>query len=205
MPFLDRPSIAVLAAGGLVLLALLMLPPETAERLTDEGGWIENVSAALLAVALAGCLVELHRTRSAPWLSGSGVALVLLLRELDFNVLFTSRSLDSTGFYRAPEIPLRAKVLAPILALPFFIAALHVLRLGLKAMPQSIRSRSPWVGHPALGLALVGTSRYAEKTQVANDQLIEEVAELVFAGLVVVAMLHFRRLQRAHAERLRPG
>jgi hypothetical protein len=193
MRFVDGASLAVLAAGPLTVAGLLQLPPETAKRLAAEGGPIETASAVLLAFACASCVREAVRTRAAAWASGSVAMLALLLRELDFHRLFTSKSIDSTGFYRSAAVPLHTKLLVVALALPFLVAAGHVLWSMRPHLAPALRGGRPWVGHAGLGLFMVLLSRLAEKTKLTHRQVLEEVAELMFAAFVVLAVMYARR------------
>jgi hypothetical protein len=185
------PSVVILAAGALVIAVALTLPPESAKRLSAEGGVIESASVALLGASFLACLLALARRRSLPWLSASAVVLMLLLRELDFNRRFTPKSLDSTGFYRAAGIPLQVKLIVALLALPFAVASLHLLWLGLRALVAAVRSREGWPAHAALALAMIGVARYAEKSRRDTTHVVEEVAEVAFAAFVLLVVLAF--------------
>jgi hypothetical protein len=189
---IDGRSIVILLAGVLVIAVGLMLPTESAKRLSAEGAIIETVSAALLGVSLLACMRELARRRSWPWLSGSMVVLMLLLRELDFHRRFTPRSIDSTGFYRSAEIPLHTRLIVPLLALPFLLASLHILWLGLRRLAAAVRARQPWPCYTALAFAMIGVARYAEKSRRDLTHVVEEVAEVAFAAFVLLVVLSLR-------------
>lgn len=188
---LARRSAAILLVCAVAIGFLLTLPPETAKRVSAEGALIENVSAVLLGMSLLACVSQLARQLSLPWLSASMVGLMLLLRELDFHRQFTARSIDSTGFYLSPVIPLETKLTVLVLALPFLLASLHLLWLGLRHLRAAVLARQPWVGYAALGLAMIGIARYAEKSGRDPTDVIEEVAEVAFAAFALLAVRSF--------------
>ncbi len=199
-----RSILGVLILSALVIALALQLPTETAKRLSREGGLIESASLVLLALGLLACLRALALRPSRPWLSGSLVMLMFLLRELDFHRLFTPRSIDSTGFYRSATIPLHIKVFILILGLPFLVAFFHVLWLGLRHLREAIRQRQGWIGHVVLAVAMVAVARLAEKFGLDHTHVIEEVAEVAFAAFALLVVLAFTRSARA-ADRPRSG
>jgi hypothetical protein len=125
------------------------------------------------------------------------VALMLLLRELDFNRQFTPKSIDSTGFYRSAGIPLQTKLIVLLLALPFLLASLHVLWSALRRLRGAVRARQEWPGYTALAFAMIGVARYAEKSRRDLTHVVEEVAEVAFAAFVLLVVLSITRSRPA--------
>lgn len=109
LPVISGMTVFVCLLAG---ISLQLLPPEISEPIVEESGPVENASALLYAIGLAVALLQLSRFRTLPWLSGTMMLLWLMLRELDFQKMFTYRSVESIGFYTRPIAPWWQKVLA---------------------------------------------------------------------------------------------
>ena len=186
----------LIAAGTLTLgLLLLLALRDWALRLTREGHLIENLSEWVAVAGILFATVGLGRFRSRIWLSILLLLVWLYLRELDFQKLFTPRSIESIGFYTSPDIASAMKLLALLAYSPFAAAGLHLAWAGFGEMRAAHPSRAAWCWPLGLAVAFLVMALAGEKLMPKWWQILEEVFELGFAGLVVLVVAHetFRR------------
>ena len=130
----DTPAPAWICVAFVVLLSLgtQSLPPESdlAKHLASEEGFFEQASAAFLIAASLLAAVSWWVTRSATWLANAVLIFYAALRELDFQTMFTYRSIMSTGYYFKAGAPLGEKLIVVLLILPAVWAMAYLIRLA---------------------------------------------------------------------------
>lgn len=184
-----------IAAGTLILGLLLMVAPrDWALRLTREGHLIETLSEWVAAGGILFAAVNLGRFRSWIWFSILLLLVWLYLRELDYQKLFTPRSIESVGFYSSPDIAPSMKLLALLAYSPFAAAGLHLAWAGFREMRATHLPRAAWWRPLGLAGGFLVVALVGEKLMPRWWQILEEVFELGFAVLVVlvVASVTFR-------------
>ena len=191
-PWLGTASRMILACCGMVLVALVLLPAALRTRLISEGGFIENLTAAILGLGVILAGLKLKEQRSGVWVSITFVLLWMFMRELDYQRMFTPRSIESTGFYRSSAIPLRMKLVAFVALLPFGIAGLYLLRAAILRVRTAKLPRSAWE-RISVAVVLVAAALISEKLLPPAFQALEEVAEAGFAAVIVLALLQAKR------------
>lgn len=182
-------AISVAVAALLLSLTLWMLPGNRGMAATSEGGLIENLSVAVIAIGAIGSAWKATRSHPKLWAAVAVMFCWMFLRELDYQKMFTPRSIESIGLYTNPRVELRVKLLAIAALLPFVLAgiflALNSVRL-LKRLP-ALRAfwMPPMISAACLALIALG----AEKLLGQRFQIIEECAELGIACLIVFVAL----------------
>ena len=170
-------------AGVIALsIAFAMLPQERAKALTAEGGLIENLSVGVLACGVLLSVLKLLRKPSLVWAAISLMFIWMYLRELDYQKLFTPRSIESIGFYSNSKVPLQMKLAAALAMAPVGLAALYLLLTAIKAIKKS--PLSTWVYPVAFAGFLLGISMVAEKLLPPRFQTVEEIGELGFVSFL---------------------
>jgi hypothetical protein len=188
---LRRLGSGVFAGAAVIWVILFFVAREDAARISAEGGAIETLSAGVLASGIVIAVLNLMRCRSLVWVSVSLLFFWMYLRELDYQKLFTPRSIESVGFYSSSQVPLSWKVTAAAALGPFVAASLHLLWTGLRRLrhaAQPVVILLQTAGYPAL---LVSAALAAEKLLPSRFQFLEESAELALASLLVCYILIF--------------
>ncbi len=131
--FLGATPLPVWACLVLVLPTALWtqsLPPESelARHLASEEGFFEQASAAFLIAATLLAVLSAIVSRARVWLATAIVLLYASLRELDFQTMFTYRSIMSSGYYFRDRAPLGEKIVVLLLILPCLLAIADLLR-----------------------------------------------------------------------------
>jgi len=120
---------------GCLSFALLMaiwtqsLPAESelARHLASEDGIFEQGTAGFLIAAVVLALVTSVVRRSATWLATGVLFACVTLRELDFQKMFTYRSIMSLGYYTRDVAPVGEKLLVLLLITPCLLAIFYLL------------------------------------------------------------------------------
>ncbi|HHY84844.1 MAG TPA: hypothetical protein GYA07_04815 [Verrucomicrobia bacterium] len=184
-----KAAMLVLGAALLAVLILSFVPVDRMKAIAAEGGPIENLSLVVLAFGTVAAGLRLWRARTRLWAAVTVMLFWMFLRELDYQKLFTPRSIESIGFYSNPQVPLQWKLAAIAALLPFGIAALHLLL----TTARHLRSRPGvlWTWRYPIGAAviLMIVATTAEKVLSPRFLFVEETGELAFAALVVVLVL----------------
>jgi lysylphosphatidylglycerol synthetase-like protein (DUF2156 family) len=180
----------ILGAAAVISALLLVQPEHRAQALSSERGPLEIASVLLLGAAFICGIFAAWRKASLFWVSVSALLLWMVLRELDFQKLFTPRSIESIGFYSNPKTPFYMKAAAIASLAPFGIAGLHILKSSLRA------ARTPgwlfgWRYPLASAGILVVAASVSEKLLSKRFQAVEESAEMAFAGLISMLVVHF--------------
>lgn len=170
----DTPP-PVWACLAFVLVASILtqsLPAESAlaRHLASEEGFFEQASAAFLIAAALLAGVSWIVCRSRLWLATGIVILYAALRELDFQTLFTYRSIMSTGYYFRDRAPLGEKIIVVLLILPCLLAIAYLVRKAWVCRDRWLTTS--WLHDQALGplrawgvwiLILFGCSHIADR------------------------------------------
>jgi len=170
----DTPP-PVWACLAFVLVASIWtqsLPVESAlaRHLASEEGFFGQASAAFLIAAALLAVVSWIVCRSLLWLATGIVILYAALRELDFQTLFTYRSIMSTGYYFHDRAPLGEKIIVVLLVLPCLLAIAYLVRKAWAFRDRWLTTS--WLHDQALGplrawgvwiLILFGCSHIADR------------------------------------------
>lgn len=191
--FPDRATKFLLLGTGVVMTVLFLLPRQVSLNLVSEGQMIENISALFLASAVVVAVLHLKRQPGLVWLSATGTLLWAYLREMDYQKMFTYRSVESLGFYTRPQAPLSEKLLVLLILMPFVAAGAHLLWVLVKSLRTGLANREAWVGQVMAILALIMTGLPAEKFLKEFGQIVEEVAELGLSASVLLLTVNLHR------------
>jgi hypothetical protein len=125
-----------MAALIILNVFLQVVQPELRHALIDEGGPVESLSAAgyFMCVLLLAPL----RRKCRGYPSIMFLLLVMGLRELDAQELFTTMSLTKSRFYISPEVPAAEKVIAVAFMLLLFYAVFRLLTSRLRDFTRAL-------------------------------------------------------------------
>jgi lysylphosphatidylglycerol synthetase-like protein (DUF2156 family) len=180
----------IIFSGAVTAIAvLLLLPLDVGLSLTNEGGLIENVSLAVLAAGAVCAGLKLWRCRTLLWASIALLIFWMYLRELDYQKLFTPRSIESTGFYFSSRVPLNMKIAAAAALCPFILAALNLVAAAARSIKAFGRPSPAWTAPIGFAAILLGAALFAEKFLPPRFQVVEETAELAFASLILFGVI----------------
>jgi hypothetical protein len=186
-----RLATNLLVAGALFVGGLLLLlPRDLALRLTREGGVVESLAVLVASIGVAGAGLKLIRCRNGIWGAITLMLLWIFLRELDYQKLFTPRSIESIGFYSNPAIPLQMKLAAIAALSPFVLAALYLASAGLRELRTAGGRDAVWWRPIGFAGALLVGALGAEKLLPRPGRIIEEIFELAFISLLVLVIAH---------------
>ena len=180
---------SILAGAAVTTAIVWFLPDNLAYSLTREGGLIENLSLVVLGLGASCAMVTAARRGSLVWTSISLLLVWMVLRELDFQRRFTPRSIESLPFYLSPKYPWGMKVAALAALAPFAGAAVYLLASCVRAAKPGWLFAWRYPLALAAGLTIVASA--SEKLLPNRFQIVEEIAELAFACLVVLLVIHF--------------
>lgn len=118
------PIWGCLAVVSILSVWIQAIPPDSglAKHLASEVGFFEQSSAAFLIAASLLAMLSSIVDRSRTWLAAGIVLLYAALRELDFQTMFTYRSVMSTGYYASGRAGLGEKILVLLFILPCLLA-----------------------------------------------------------------------------------
>lgn len=176
----------IIAATLIASAVLAMLPHEQVHRLNAEGGIIENLSAAAAALCVLLAVFKWIRAPSQLWLAISLAALWMFLRELDYQKIFTPRSIESIGFYSAPHIPLLMKLLAIAALSPFVVAIAYLAWNGFTALQGQRFPLPNWCRPLVIAAAFLAAALASEKLLPPTWGRLEELLELSFLSLILL-------------------
>jgi hypothetical protein len=183
-------SIAALVVG---VVWLQFLPLEVIKYLNSEQGPFEQFSVAFFAAAAFLSIASWWRARSLRWLSAAIIVIYAALRELDFQTMFTYRSVMSLGYYSGSVAPLPEKLLVIFAVAPCLMAIVFLLRQALIACagsPEVVRTRAPELAMGAWIALLFALSHLSDRTswfrlRGHSEALIEAILALLVLFLVV--------------------
>lgn len=179
----------ILAAAAVTAAVLFLMPMEEALKHTEKGGFVESFSALLAGAGVIAASVKWHRGGGRLWLSISAVLLWMYMRELDYQRQFTPRSVESIGFYSNGAFPLRLKLIALAAMAPFALAGLHLAREAWRYLKAGGLRNRIWRAPAAVLGGLIGAAMLSEKFFSGRAQIIEEVFETAFTGVVFLLVV----------------
>lgn len=185
-----KGSWLVFAVSVIGSVILMFIPRDQAVFLTREGGWVENLSVAVLACGAVFAGLKLLRSRSSIWGAILLMFFWMYLRELDYQKLFTPRSIESIGLYSNPAVPLSLKLTAMVALAPFGLAGLYLLNRGLQRLRRDRASGTLKLTPLILVAVLFCTAIVSEKIFSPRFQIVEETAELGFVSLLTFFVAH---------------
>lgn len=188
---LNRTTNLIVAGAALGAALLMAVPRPLAMDLTSEDGPIESLSAGILALGVIFAVVRLFRHPSWLWLSIFIVVQWMYLRELDYQKMFTPRSVESVGFFSNPKNPLKMKLIAAAIMAPFALGGLSLFVAAVKRLRSKGQPRPDWLRPVAIALALLVVALGSEKLFPSPGKLVEEPFELAFGTLVVVMVFRY--------------
>ena len=160
--------------------------------MVEEGQAIETMSLIAIGAAAAISALQFVKTRKAVWLSATAILLWAYLRELDFQKLFTYRSVESIGFYTRPHASLGLKLLVIAILAPFAAAGLHLAWFAKRQFIPALKARQPWVKQLCALLLLVLAALASEKLFAGSAEIFEEVSELGVGAMALLLAWHCR-------------
>ena len=105
---------SILIFSLLTFSSILICMGERANFIVKEGGLVETTTVLLYGIVIAVILWKKPmRFSSANWLSTTAV-LILMLREMDFDKVFTTMGIFKSRFYKSSEVPLIEKLVAGV-------------------------------------------------------------------------------------------
>ena len=113
------------------------LPAPIVKYFNAEHGPFEQFSVAFLAAAALLACASWWQSRRLVWLAAAVVLVYATLRELDFQTLFTYRSVMSLGYFTRPRAPLLEKFVVLLAMLPCVIAIVSLFRRAWGAWRQA--------------------------------------------------------------------
>jgi hypothetical protein len=170
---------------------LMALPRPFAIGLASEDGPIENLSAGILALGVIFAGLRLFRHPSRLWFSILLTVQWMYLRELDYQKMFTPRSVESVGFFSNPKTPLQTKLIAAAIMAPFVLGGLGLFVAAVERLRSMGHPRPEWLRPASIALALLVVALGSEKLLPSPGKLVEELFELSFGTLVVVMIFRY--------------
>lgn len=192
--------------GCLALVVLLSIwtqsiPADSvlAKRLSSEDGFFEQASVAFLVAASLLCMMSWGVSRLRGWLAAGVVLFYAALRELDFQTMFTYRSVMSTGYYAGTRAPLTEKILVLAMIFPCLLAIADLAGMAWRnrqgwfaASPGGFRSHAPVRAWGLWMLILFSASHLSDRHPAWLAWLpgrIGALEALVEAGLCLLVLL----------------
>jgi hypothetical protein len=197
----------ILALLGLALIYALALfgPPEIQSMLAREGSAIEIATVAAYLLFL-GLIVFYNRYDDLFWLFW--LALLLALRELDFDSRFTNGKVTKLSFFLRDDVPILQKVYGGVLVSAFVLAVVMVVWKHGKGFIAKIRGGSEIAGFISIAMIFAALSQLLDgakrklqhlnvdltKTAATAVQILEEILELGIPIFFVTALwLYLKR------------
>jgi hypothetical protein len=186
----SRPLILFAVVVALVAGCAQALPPEWVGDLSHEDGPFEVASAVILALTACFGFVQWLRGPSLVKFAGAVCLTVFFLREMDFQKLFTYRSIASLGYYTRPIAPWTEKlVVLGVLGVLGIFAAI-VAREAWRHWPPARHGTKAWGGTVTIALILLASGLICEK--FLGFTVAEEALETGFA--VMISLLAWQTL-----------
>ena len=126
------------------LVALAELAgPESKAAVFDEGGLVENLSAAGYFIGfILLCALMIVRRYPTAW-SMAVVVLSFGFRELDFDKRFTTMGIFKSRFLTSNEVPADERIIGILVILSLLVCAVFLLKDHLKPFLKGLREREP--------------------------------------------------------------
>jgi len=172
------------------------LPPDWVKALNAEEGPFEQASVAFLAASALLALASWWQSRRRIWASAAVVLIYATLRELDFQTLFTYRSVMSLGYYTRDRAAWSEKLLVLVLVAPCLVALGHLLLRAWRSVRQGAlklpASWSPLVMGVWIGFFFV-LSHLSDRTPWFRlNGHVEAWVEAILALLVLLFVLEVK-------------
>lgn len=198
-----RLNARITAFGMMLALSalLLALPQAVTDRLVDEHGPVESLSAVLWLVGAAAALLA---ARSRPlrreWLFGSVITMLFAARELSWHTAFTGWSVTRLETYTDPQVPLAGRVLALlVVVLPVVTSIIGLFVRMLPRLRRAWTCGAAWSRDVPLWFLLLISSQVLDKGHkvfpplgldipVHYTRLFEESLEMTLAAYVVLTL-----------------
>jgi hypothetical protein len=186
-------SLIILVIG---VLWFQFLPPDLVSYLNAEEGPFEQFSVAFLAGAAVLSMAAWVQSRCTGWLAGCVVLVYAVLRELDFQKMFTYRSVMSLGYFSRPVASLPEKAVVLLAVAPCLIAIAYLLnramisiRKGFCGSPggMNVRAMSFWI------VILFALSHLSDRTdwfRLASH--VEAFVEAILALMVLLLVAELK-------------
>jgi len=101
--------------------------PLDLERLTEEYGLIENISAFGFALAAIFTLILFVRGKEKLWACFSYLMTMAFMREMDLHKAWTTDSILKSRFYLDPQTPFWEKIFGGVIILSLILCAVYLL------------------------------------------------------------------------------
>lgn len=172
------------------------LPMDLVKALNAEEGPFEQASVAFLAASALLALASWWQSRHRIWASTAVVLIYATLRELDFQTLFTHRSVMSLGYYTRDRAVWSEKLLVLLLVTPCLVALGHLLLQAWRSVRHGALGRpstwSPLAMGGWIGLFFV-LSHLSDRTVWFRLQgHVEAWVEAILALLVLMLVLELK-------------
>ncbi len=172
------------------------LPADVVKALNAEEGPFEQASVALLAASALLALASWWQSRQRIWVSTAVVLIYATLRELDFQTLFTYRSVMSLGYYTRDRAAWSEKLLVLVLVAPCLVALGHLLLRAWRAVQQGalqrLSSLSPLAMGGWIGLFFVLSHLSDRTVWFRLNGHVEAWVEAILALLVLMLVLELK-------------
>ncbi|HYG22853.1 MAG TPA: hypothetical protein VEH04_08730 [Verrucomicrobiae bacterium] len=168
---------------------LWFLPNNQGVALTTEGSLIESLSVAVIAAGAVGAAWKATRSHPRLWIAVAVLFCWMFLRELDYQKMFTVRSIESIGFYSNPRVPIATKLIALAALAPFVLAGVYLALKSFRLLKRLPALRRFWLPPAVCAMVLAAIALAVEKLLGHKFQIVEECAELGIACLIVFVAL----------------
>jgi ABC-type dipeptide/oligopeptide/nickel transport system permease component len=184
---------------GLLVVGVVwfqFLPASLVKYLNSEQGPFEQFSVAFLATAALLALASWWQSRCQGWLAGGVVLIYATLRELDFQTMFTHRSVMSLGYFTRARAPLPEKLLVFLAIAPCLIAIAYLLRRAWQSWRDRRVSMRDHAAARAMAfwiVVLFGLSHFSDRTSWFRLQgHVEDFVEAILALAVLLLVVEIK-------------
>lgn len=205
LTFLSGVFLAILASG----MAIIFLPGHIINLLIRENGLVEN---ATVVFYIAGTIASWIYAKKRILKHGINIGIMLMLlalRELDFQKMFTDISISKTKFYFSPDIPLLTKIFFGAIVFLILIFVFSFMIKNLKAFLKGVIERKDWAISAMSGVFFLIFSKLLDSgrrflksldiiTYGYNDvvKAMEETAELAIPIFFLISIIQY--VKHAH-------
>ncbi|MBM5820391.1 MAG: hypothetical protein FJ070_09965 [Cyanobacteria bacterium K_DeepCast_150m_m2_101] len=196
---LQATPVSCWLAGAVMLIGVVwiqVLPADLVKALNAEDGPFEQASVAFLAASALLAVASWWQSRQRIWASTAVVLIYATLRELDFQTLFTYRSVMSLGYYTRDRAAWPEKLLVLLLVAPCLLALGHLLLRAWRSVRQGALKRPALWSPLAMG-AWIGVffvlSHLSDRTVWFRlHGHVEAWIEAILALLVLLLVLELK-------------
>jgi len=172
----------------------------------EDKGAISITTILLLFLAQAFVLLEAasskNKKHTIDWLLLAFVLQIYLMREADFHRVFTEINITKLKFYKDPNSPLLAKIIAGTFFVSFLLSFVYLGLKYFKRLLSSFLHIKPWAISSALWFCLLLLSQILDKTELNSSgdlriKNIEEMLEFSAAIYLLTALFLWRNHKSA--------